>query len=508
MTRTHDTDLIETISASGDPAPINAPFTGEHLVSVPQMTAHDIEIAFDRARAAQKAWAQVPVAERARTVGRLLDVLWRRRDEVFDVLQREGGKARIDAVFELGEALLGTRHHVNTAPGLLSDDKHAGAVPIVASTRVVHQPHGVVAVIVPWNFPIALGAVDALPALLAGNAVLLKADNQTALSLLLLRRVATQVGIPHDVFQIVLGHRDEIGDALLDNADYVAFTGSTAAGRAIGRRAGERLIGCSLELGGKNPMIVLPDADLDRAAAAIPRGSFGNTGQLCMTAERLYVHAHIADQLIEKIVERVAEIRMGAGYDFEYDMGSITTAANFDRLTGYVDQARRSGATVLTGGRARPDLGPQFFEPTVLTDVSDRAELHREEVFGPILSVYTFDSVDEAVELANNTEYGLSASIWTRDTRHARELATRIRAGGVNINDVYAAAFGAHSAPAGGAKASGVGRRHGTAGLLRYTEAQTIAEQRVVSMQGRFGLPRRSHGKVLGHTLGLMKYLR
>ncbi|BBX87377.1 succinic semialdehyde dehydrogenase [Mycolicibacterium aubagnense] len=503
----HD-DLLATLPVGEDSVSICEPFTGDELARIPQMSKHEIDQAFSRARQAQPEWAARSVADRARTIGRLLDLLYRSREQFYDVLQREGGKARIDAVYDLAEALLACRHHVNTATKLLAPQQHSGPVPCLSQARLVYQPHGVVVVIVPWNFPVALGADDALPALIAGNAVILKADNQTALSLLLMRRFALQVGIPAEVFQVVLGNRESIGAALIDNADYIAFTGSTSAGREIGRRAGERLIGCSLELGGKNPMVILPDADLVRAAAALPRVSFANAGQLCMTTERVFVHTSVIDEFTDLAVKHARKVRLGSGYTFDYDMGSITTRANFDRLCGYIEQAKASGATVLTGGRPRPDIGPQCYEPTILVGATPSARLHTEEVFGPIAAIYPFGTVDEAIALANDTAYGLSASIWTRDIKEGMRLGQRIRAGGVNVNDGYTAAFGAHSAPAGGMKASGIGRRHGAPGLLRFTEAQTIGVQRLIAMDSRFGMPRRIHGELVSRSVRILQFLR
>ncbi|MCE5288407.1 MAG: aldehyde dehydrogenase family protein [Nocardiaceae bacterium] len=445
--------LASTISGRGDPVQIKRPFTDEPLAWIPQMAAEDINDALHRARAAQKSWAQTPVKQRARTIGRVLDLVHRDRELFLDVLQAEGGKARIDALVELAEALLAVRHHVNTAEALLADESHSGIIPGLTSTSVLHRPHGVVGVIVPWNFPVALGAADALPALIAGNSVLLKADNQTALSLLLLRRCALDAGVPADVFQVVVGHRNDIGEALLDGVDYVAFTGSTASGREIAQ------------------------------------------------------HVDVYERFIDLAVRHTAEIRLGADYSFGTDMGSITTDANFARLGEYIGQATSVGAEVLAGGRPRPDIGPKFFEPTILAGVTPQARLHSEEVFGPVVSIYPFQTTDEAVAAANDTQYGLSASIWTRDTSAARKLAPRIEAGGVNVNDGYAAAFGTHSAPAGGMKGSGVGRRHGAAGLLRYTEAQTVAVQRLTSLNSRMGLPRELHGELTGQLLGWLKHL-
>ncbi|GAS87997.1 succinic semialdehyde dehydrogenase [Mycolicibacterium brisbanense] len=498
---------VNAPTALGDTRELTAPFTGLSLAIIPQHTVADVESALARARSAQKQWACRPLSERQDLIERLLGRLRRDRAALFDILQLEGGKARIDACSDYGEAILSGSRYTRHAERLLRPDRHSGAIPGLTTTTEVRHPVGVVVVIAPWNAPIGVGGGDSIPALLAGNAVILKPDNQTALSTVFLRNAALSAGIPGDVFQVVLGDPAEIGDALIDGADYVAFTGSTATGRKIAVRAGERLIGCSLELGGKNPMIVLPDADLARAASAVPRASFANAGQVCLTTERLYVHASIFDEFIDLACARTLAMRLGAAIDFSCDMGSLTTVSGFRRLAEYVEQARATGALVRTGGRCRPDLGPLFYEPTILSGVTPTADLHTAEVFGPVVAVEAFETEDAVVEAANDTAYGLSASVWTRDTKQGARLAARIETGAVNINDAYAAAFASHGAPSGGRKASGRGRRHGVEGMLRYTESQVVAVQRLASPDSRLGLPRETHGRLMGAALGAMTHL-
>lgn len=494
-------------TASGGVRELTAPFTGAPMARIPQFTVADVESAFARARSAQVQWARRSILERRALISRILELLREERAALFDILQVEGGKARIDAASDYGEAVLSGSWYARQAERLLQSNSHAGAIPGLTTTTEIRHPKGVVVVIAPWNGPIGIGAGDSIPALLAGNAVILKPDNQTALSALFLRRIALAAGIPADVFQVITGDPAEIGDTLIDGADYIAFTGSTATGRKIAARAGERLTGCSLELGGKNPMIVLPDADLHRAGSALPRASFANAGQVCLTTERLYVHTSVLDEFIDLACRKTRAMRLGASMDFESDMGSLTTASGLRRTSDYVEQAKASGAQVRLGGRPRPDLGPLFYEPTILTGVTTEADLHVAEVFGPVVSVYGFETEREVIDLANSTEYGLSASVWTRDIKQGAELAARIETGAVNINDAYTAAFASHSAPSGGRKASGLGRRHGAAGLLRYTESQVVAVQRLTSPDNRLGLPRAVHGWLLGATLSALTHL-
>jgi succinate-semialdehyde dehydrogenase/glutarate-semialdehyde dehydrogenase len=459
-----------------------APYTGTTLVELPQCSPADVEAAFARAREAQRAWAARPLRERTKVFLRMHDLVLARQDEIMDLIQAENGKARRDAFLEVADIANTSRYYARTAATVLRTRRRTGLFPLLTSTRELRRPKGVVTVISPWNYPLALGAGDSIPALIAGNAVVQKPDNQTALTALWALSIAREAGLPEDVWQMVLGRGSQIGSALVDNADFVMFTGSTPSGKRIAEQAGARLIGCSLELGGKNAMLVLDDADLDRAVEGAVRACFSSSGQLCISIERMYVQDGIYDRFVPRFVDAVRTMRLGAGYDMSYDMGSLTTPDQLQTVAAHVEDAVAKGATVLAGGKPRPDLGPLFFEPTVLTDVTDSATCFGAETFGPLVSLYRFRDLDEAIALANDTEYGLNASVWTRGIRRGREVAERLHSGTVNVNEAYGAAWGSVDAPMGGMGESGLGRRHGAEGLLKYTEAQTVARQRLMNL--------------------------
>jgi succinate-semialdehyde dehydrogenase/glutarate-semialdehyde dehydrogenase len=368
--------LVSGVTGKGEPVTVAAPFTGEPLVSLPQSTADDVREAYGLAHAAQPGWSAVPVRERAAVLASLHDLVLRRRDEVLDILQWETGKARAHAFEEVLEVAACALHFSRRAPRLLAPHRRAGAFPVLTRAVESRRPKGVVCVITPWNYPLAL-TDDVLPALVAGNGVVQKPDSQTALSALWLRELAIEAGLPPALWQVVLGGRDAIGDALVDGADFVAFTGSTPAGRAIAARAGQRLIGCSLELGGKNPMVVLADADVEKAARGAVRACFNNAGQLCVAIERIYVDRAVHDAFVAAFTDEVGRLRIGAALDYTADLGSLTYQRQLDTVRAHLDDAVAKGATVLAGGQARPDLGPLFHEATVLTDVTPDMTLYR-----------------------------------------------------------------------------------------------------------------------------------
>lgn len=475
------TRLTAQVSAAPDAARVttSAPYTGVPLADLPVSTPDEVEAAFARARIAQKAWAAKPLSERRRILLRYHDLVLARQDEALDLMQAENGKTRRDAFLEVVDIGIVSRYYARNAAKHLSPRRRRGAIPLLTHTTELRHPKGVVTVISPWNYPLSMAAGDTVAALMAGNAVVQKPDTQTALTALWSMDLMYEAGLPRDVWQMVIGRGSSIGDPLMDNADYMMFTGSTASGREIAAKAGRRLIGASLELGGKNPMLVLADADIEKAAEGAVAACFPSAGQLCVSVERLYVAESIRDAFTAAFTARAKRLRIGAAYDYSVDVGSLTTAAQLRTVTEHVDDAVAKGATVLAGGTARPDLGPLFYEPTVLTDVTPDMTLHGHETFGPVVSIYPYRDEDEAVALANATSYGLNASVWSRDGARGRAVAARVHAGTVNVNEAFAAAWGSVDAPMGGMGDSGLGRRHGADGILKYTEPQTIAHQRV-----------------------------
>ncbi|MET9432859.1 succinic semialdehyde dehydrogenase [Streptomyces sp. NPDC006551] len=486
----------------------HTPFTGERLAELPESTPEDVAEAFARARAAQGAWAATPVRARAAVLLRFHDLVLERQAEVLDLIQLETGKARLHAHEEVQAVAVAARHYGRKAPSYLRPKHHTGVVPTLTKVTELRQPRGVVGQIAPWNYPLELSVGDALPAFVAGNAVVMKPDTETALTALWARDLLIEAGLPAEVFQVVLGDGPVVGPEVVKHADYVSFTGSTRTGREVAQGAAARLVGVTLELGGKNAMLVLKDADIEKAAAGAVRACFSSAGQLCISIERLYVHESIADDFVARFAARTKAMRLGNSLAYGADMGSLVSDRQLETVTRHVEEAVAKGAKVVAGGVARPDIGPLFYEPTILDGVEAPMAVCTEETFGPVVSIYRFKDEDEAVELANGTPYGLNSSVWTKDARRGHAIAARLRTGTVNINEGYAPAYGSVQAPMGGMKDSGLGRRHGSEGILKFTEAQTVAQQRLIPLAPSFGMDDEKYAAFMSVSLKAMKALR
>lgn len=496
---------------------VETPFSGTALGSVPRATAGDMKAACERARTAQLQWALTPLSERAELFLRYHDLLLADNEEILDLIQLEIGKSRVHAYIEVLDSAVTARYYAHTAKDFLRARRRQGALPGLTSTQELHHPRGVVGFITPWNFPLILGINDAIPALVAGNACVVKPDSRSPFTALWAAAKLTEAGLPAGVLQVVPGPGSELGPALVDSVDYLMFTGSTATGRGLAQAAAARLIDCSMELGGKNAALVLDDAPADHA---IGRARFGvsavdglafaisaHAGQVCTSCERLYVQDGIYDQFVPALATTLNHLRLGNDLSWDYDVGSLSSADQLSKVSSQVDEAVARGARVLAGGHPRPDLGPYFYEPTLLEGVTEDMTLCREETFGPVASVYRFHDLDEAIASINDSQLGLSASVWTRDLRRGSEIAARIEVGNVGINDGYMASWASVDSPMGGYKESGIGRRHGEQGILKYTESQTVAVQRFNPVDRIPMVKHRGYAAIMTAALRLLKRL-
>jgi acyl-CoA reductase-like NAD-dependent aldehyde dehydrogenase len=455
--------------------PVENPATGEVIATVPDLGAEEVHALAEKARAVQPGWEAVGYEGRARLMLRMQKWIIDHRERVIDTIVSETGKTYEDA--QLAEISYGASAFgfwAKNAEHYLADAPVKSSNVIVKGKKLVvrYRPLGVVGVIGPWNYPLTNSFGDCIPALAAGNAVILKPSEITPLTSLLLAEGLTECGFPDGVFQVATG-RGETGRALIDEVDMIMFTGSTRTGRKVAVAAAERLIPCSLELGGKDPMLVLRDADLERAANAAVFYSMQNSGQTCISTERVYVESPVYDEFVGKVTEKVAALRQGRSTGpGTQEIGSMTFPPQLDIVEQHVTDAVAKGAKVLVGGRRREGEG-LFFEPTVLVDVDHSMEAMSEETFGPTLPIMKVESADEAIRLANDSPYGLAASVFTKDIAKGEDVARRIHAGAVCINDAMIN-YSALEVPMGGAKTSGLGARHGAGGIRKYCQQQTI----------------------------------
>jgi acyl-CoA reductase-like NAD-dependent aldehyde dehydrogenase len=455
--------------------PVENPATGEIVATVPDLDAAAVAEMTAKGRAAQPQWNAIGFEARGRVLKRAQKWLIGNSERVIETIVSETGKTYEDAEFaEIAYAANAFGFWAKNAPKYLADRHVKSSQLLVKGKKLMvrYRPLGLVGVIGPWNYPLTNSFGDCIPALAAGNSVILKPSEVTPLTSLLMAEGLGECGLPDEVFQVASG-RGGTGAALIEQVDMVMFTGSTKTGRMVAQAAAKRLIPCSLELGGKDPMIVLSDADLERAANLAVYYSMQNAGQTCISIERAYVEAPVYDEFVSRVTEKVRALRVGAPKGpGSVEVGAITFPPQMQTIADHVADAKGKGARVLVGGNALPGAG-RFFEPTVLVDVDHTMKVMTEETFGPTLPIMKVADAEEAIRLANESPYGLSASVFTKDVDRGEQIARRMHAGAANVNDALIN-YTALELPMGGAKASGLGSRHGSGGIRKYCEEQSL----------------------------------
>jgi acyl-CoA reductase-like NAD-dependent aldehyde dehydrogenase len=457
------------------------PATQQVIAQFAAARVEEIADYFARARSAQIDWAARPIRERCALLRRVRGRIFERREEIVSVISRESGKPRVEAVFaELLLALDTAEFFARNAPKWLRPQRvpHHNLALKAKSGWLLHEPQGVVVIISPWNYPFSIPFSEVAPAVVAGNAVLLKPSELTPWCGALVGELFEQAGAPAGLVQVLQGG-GAIGAALVaGGADKVFFTGSVETGRRIAEACARQLIPSVLELGGKDAMIICADADLEIASSAAVWGGFTNCGQACLSVERIYAEQSIAGRFTELCVAKTKKLRVGPASDPDAEIGPMIRPKQLERVEQQVRDAVDRGAKILAGGSRRADLGPNFYEPTVVADVDHTMRLMKEETFGPVLAIRAVADLEEAIRLANDSPFGLSGSIWTRDAAKGRKLAGRLRAGSVMVNDV-SSYYGISEAPHGGRGVSGWGRSHSRLGLLEMVQVKYVDVDRL-----------------------------
>jgi acyl-CoA reductase-like NAD-dependent aldehyde dehydrogenase len=455
--------------------PVENPATGEVVATVPDMSAEEVAELARRGRAAQPGWEALGFEGRARVLRRAHKWGLANPHRVIETIVSETGKTYEDAqLAEISYAGNAFGFWAKHAPDYLADERVHSSNLFVKGKKLItrYRPLGLIGVIGPWNYPLTNSFGDCIPALAAGNSVILKPSEITPLTSLLMAEALRECGLPENVYQVATG-RGDTGQALIDEVDMIMFTGSTRTGKKVMERAAQRLIPVSLELGGKDPMIVLSDADVERAANLAAYYSMQNSGQTCISIERVYVEEPVYDEFVNRVTEKVRALRQGVPHGpASVEVGAITFPPQLETIDRHVQDAISKGARALTGGHRGNGSG-LFYEPTVLVDVDHSMDIMREETFGPTLPIMKVKDADEAVRLANDSPYGLAGSVFTRDTAKGEAIARRVESGAVCVNDAMIN-YAALELPMGGWKASGLGSRHGANGIRKYCAQQTI----------------------------------
>jgi len=464
-----------------DTIPSIDPATGKILAQIERTPLAALPEILSRARAAHTAWSAVPIEKRCAQLHVLGEMLMASRDTLADAVVSESGKPRTEALFaDIFVSLDTAQYFAKSGARFLRPERvpHHSSAGKAKSGRLLYEPVGVIGIISSWNYPLAIPLGQIIPALAAGNAVVCKTSDFTPRCGALIEKLFADAGFPAHLVTIIQGG-GEVGQALIDAApDKIMFTGSVATGRRVAEACAKKLIPSVLELGGKDAMIVLADANLEVAASAAVWGSYTNCGQVCLSVERLFVEESIEERFLALCVEKTTKLRLGPGCDPATDVGPLIRPQQVQRMSDLVNDAEARGARVLCGGKPRPDLGENFFEPTVVAGVNSTMKLFQEETFGPILAVQSVKDAEKAIARANDSSFALAASVWTGDAKRGQAIAARLRAGAVMVNDAISY-FGIAEAPHGGCGVSGWGRTHGKAGLLEMVRTKYIDVDRL-----------------------------